>query len=155
MILQIMEHQLLRILKIVKVRLYWPDTISDIAGRNVRLYLKFRKMDIQTNLIEPLLERAEAYSKTSVELIKLKALAKTADISSSLISKSLLALVVSFFAFLLNIAIALWLGDILGKNYYGFLIVAACYAIAAIIILIIHPSIKARVSNAIIKQLFN
>ena len=112
-------------------------------------------MDTKTNLIEPLLERVEAYSKTSIELIKLKALAKTADVSSSLISKSILVFVVAFFAFLLNIAIALWLGDILGKNYYGFLVVAACYAVAAIVILIIHPSIKARLSNAIIKQLFN
>lgn len=112
-------------------------------------------MDIKTNLIEPLLERAEAYSRTSFELIKLKALDKTADVSATLISKLLLILVLSFFALLLNIAIALWLGDILGKSYYGFLIIAAFYALAAIILLNIHPSIKARVNDAIIKQLFN
>ena len=64
-------------------------------------------------------------------------------------------LLVSFFAFTINIAVALWLGDVLGKNYYGFLIVAGFYALASIILLIVHPSIKIRVNNTIIRQLFD
>ena len=112
-------------------------------------------MDSQTNLIDPLLEKVETYTKTSFELMKLKALAKTADVTSSLFSRSLFILLVSFFAFTINIAVALWIGDLLGKNYYGFLIVAGFYAIASVILLIVHPSIKTRVNNNIIKQLFN
>ena len=112
-------------------------------------------METKTNAIEPLLEKVEAYSKTSFELIKLKALDKTADVVSTAASRSLFTLVISFFAFTLNIAIALWLGDLLGKAYYGFLIVASCYALAAAVLLIIHPFIKSRANNAIIKQLFN
>ena len=112
-------------------------------------------METKTNLLEPLMERAEAYSKTSFELIKLKTLDKTADVSATLASRSLFGLIVSFFAFTINIAIALWLGDLLGKAYYGFLIVAACYAVMGVVLLIMHPFIKARVNNAIIKQLFN
>ena len=112
-------------------------------------------MDSQTNLIEPLLEKAETYSKTSFELLRLKALAKTADVTSTLFSRSLFILLVSFFAFTINIAVALWLGDMLGKNYYGFLIVAGFYALASIILLIVHPSIKTRVNNTIIRQLFD
>ncbi|MBL0202328.1 MAG: hypothetical protein IPP81_19885 [Chitinophagaceae bacterium] len=112
-------------------------------------------MDSQTNLIEPLLEKAETYSKTSFELLRLKALAKTADVTSTLFSRSLFILLVSFFAFTINIAVALWLGDVLGKTYYGFLIVAGFYALASIILLIVHPSIKTRVNNTIIRQLFN
>jgi hypothetical protein len=112
-------------------------------------------MEVNSNLIDPLLEKAAAYSKTSFELLKLKALDKTADVSATLFSRTLAGLVISFFAFTLNIAIALWLGDLLGKTYYGFLIVAGCYAFAGIVLLIIHPFIKARVNNSIIKQLFN
>ncbi len=112
-------------------------------------------MESKTNFIEPLLERTEAYAKTSLELLKLKALDKTAHVTSSLISRSLLVVVISFFAFTLNIAIALWLGDMLGKSYYGFLIVAAVYALVAVILLIVHPIIKNRASNAIIRELFN
>ena len=112
-------------------------------------------MDSQTNLIEPLLEKVETYAKTSFELLRLKALAKTAHVTSTLFSRSLFILLVSFFAFTINIAVALWLGDVLGKTYYGFLIVAGFYALASIILLIVHPSIKTRVNNTIIRQLFD
>ena len=112
-------------------------------------------METETNLIEPLMEKVEAYGKTTFELLKLKALAKTADVTSSLLSRFLLILLVSLFVFTLNIAVALWIGDLLGKNYYGFFIVAGFYAIVSVILLIAHPSVKSRVSNTIIKQLFN
>jgi len=112
-------------------------------------------METHTNLIEPLLEKVESYGKTSFELLRLKALAKTADVSSTLFSRSLFILLVSFFAFTINIALALWIGDLLGKNYYGFLIVAGFYALASVIMLIAHTALKARVNNTIIKQLFN
>ncbi len=112
-------------------------------------------METQKNFIDPLLEKAEAYGKTSFELVKMKALAKTADVTSTLISRSIFILLISFFAFTINIAVALWIGDLLGKNYYGFLIVAGFYALASVILLIVHPSIKSRVNDTIIKQLFN
>jgi len=112
-------------------------------------------MGDKINLLDPLLEKTEAYGKTSFEILKLKTLDKTADISSTLASRSIFALIVSFFAFTINIAIALWLGDLLGKAYYGFLIVAACYGVVAVVLLILHPFIRNRINNAIIKQLFN
>ena len=112
-------------------------------------------MEIKVKLLEPLLEKAEAYGETSMELLKLKALDKTADITATLISRFLLSLVVLILVFTLNIAIAFWLGDMLGKVYYGFLVVAACYALAGIILLLIHPFIKTRVQNTLIRQMFN
>jgi len=112
-------------------------------------------MENKTTLMEPLLESAEAYSRTGMELIKLKTLDKTAAVSTSLITTSLFTIIVSFIVFTVNIAIALWLGDLLGKIYYGFLVIAACYALAGIILLIIHPFVKSRVSNAVIRQLLN
>lgn len=112
-------------------------------------------MEPQAHLLEPLLEKVEAYSKTSFELLKLKTLAKTADVSSTLFSRLLLILFVSFLVLNLNIAAALWVGGLLGKTYYGFLIVAGFYALASVILLIVHPSVKTSVNNTIIKQLFN
>lgn len=112
-------------------------------------------MEIKVKLLEPLLEKAEAYGETSMELLKLKALDKTADITATLISRFLLSLVVLILVFTLNIAIAFWLGDMLGKVYYGFLVVAACYALAGIILLLIHPFIKTRIQNTLIRQMFN
>lgn len=43
-------------------------------------------MEDEASPIESLFERAETYSKTSINLLKLKAIDKTADIISNLIS---------------------------------------------------------------------
>ena len=126
-----------------------------IAGGRYRLLLKKNIMEANTNFIEPLLEKAEAYTATSFKLIQLKALDKTAGVTSALLSRSLLTIIISFFALTINIAVALWLGELLGKVYYGFLVVAACYALTAVILLVIQPLIKKSINNAIIKQLFN
>ncbi len=112
-------------------------------------------MEAKSHLLEPLLESAEAYSKTSFELLKLKSLDKTAAVTSTLISRLLLVIVLSFFALTLSIAVALWLGELLGKSYYGFLVVAGFYGLSGIILCLIHPSVKARVNNSIITQMFN
>ena len=105
------------------------------------------------NFIEPLLEQAEQYSRTSIELFKLRTVDKTAGSGAILFSRFLLILTLSVFAVTINIAVALWLGNILGRNYYGFLVVAVCYAILSVILAILHPVIKSRVKNSIITQL--
>jgi hypothetical protein len=112
-------------------------------------------MEPKKNFIEPLIDKTEAYAKSSFELLRLKALDKTGEVTATLISRSLLVIGISFFVFTLNIAIALWLGDLLGKSWYGFMIVASFYALVSIILLMIHPFIKSKANNAIIKKLFN
>jgi len=107
-------------------------------------------MKIESNVIEPLLEKAEQYGKTTFELLKLNSLEKATEVVSTLISRSLLLIVISFFAFSVNIAIALWLGDLLGKSYYGFLAVACFYCLLGVLIYFIHPLIKTRASDSII-----
>jgi hypothetical protein len=105
--------------------------------------------------MEPLLQKAEEYGKTSLELLKLKALDKSASVSSSFISRLFFVIAITFFFIILNIALALWLGDILGKNYYGFFIVALFYGILTAALFYLHPSIKGRISNSIITQILN
>ncbi len=77
--------------------------------------------------IEMLFDKAEVYSKTTVELLKLKAIRKSADVISSLITKAIITIIVGLFLFLANIALALWLGKLTGEYFYGFLIVASFY----------------------------
>jgi hypothetical protein len=110
-------------------------------------------MQAKTSLIEPLLERVEEFGKTSFELLKLKSVDKTADLSAILISRLLLVIILSIFILTLNTAIALWLGDLLGKDYYGFLIVASFYGLIGIVIYFFHPLIKAAIKNFIITQM--
>ncbi len=112
-------------------------------------------METQKTIIEPLIERIEAYGNTTVELAKLRTVEKTAHVSSTLLSRSLLVIAISAFALMLNVAVALWLGEVMGKNYYGFFTVAAFDALVALVVYLIHPSIKSSINNSIIKQLLN
>jgi ABC-type multidrug transport system fused ATPase/permease subunit len=112
-------------------------------------------MDTTVNSIEPLLERAEQYGNTSIQLFKLKAIQQTSDVASTFISRLLLILVLTLFAFALTTAFALWLGNLLGHNYYGFLIVAGVYALIGLVLYFIHPFVKMRINNTIITQLAN
>jgi fatty acid desaturase len=53
----------------------------------------------------------------------------------------------------LNLGIALWLGDILGKPFWGFFVVAAFYILVGIVIhFFMHNWIKRLVGNYFIKR---
>lgn len=106
--------------------------------------------------IEALYEKAKAYTDTTLELAKLKALDKTADLVSTLIPRLLVAVLLILFVFCANIALALWLGLLTGQAWYGFLLVAGFYLlIAAILHFFLHLPLKKRIANAFISSLFS
>lgn len=101
-----------------------------------------------------LLERAEDYSKTTLELFKLNAIDKSADVASSLVSRLAIVFTVVLSILIINIGVSLWIGKQLGETYYGFFIIGAFYALVALLLQIFqHQWIKSPVSNSIIKQL--
>jgi hypothetical protein len=112
-------------------------------------------MESDATPIELLLSRVEQHNKTTFELLKLKSVAKSADVASTLISRLAVIVALSFFALLFTIGISFWLGDILGKSYYGFLIVAFVYGLTGIILILLQPTIKAHMNNSIITQMLN
>ena len=104
--------------------------------------------------LELLFEKAEAYSKTTLELLKLKAIDKSADVASSLVSRLTILLVVALFIVIVNIGVALWLGELLGKTYYGFFVIGGFYALIAVLLHVFrHPLLKTPVSDTIIMQM--
>lgn len=110
-------------------------------------------MEENSNLLETLLERASEYGKTSIDLAKLKALDKTTEIVSSVIPLSVVILYVVTSLLFLNLGFAFWLGEVLRKTYYGFLIVAAFYVIAGILIhFFLRKWIKRLVGDYFIKR---
>ena len=110
-------------------------------------------METPSNLIEQLYERSEAYAKTSIELAKLKALETTTRVVTTMIWRLSVIIMMSLCVLVLNIGIALWLGELLGKSYYGFFIVAAFYLVAGLILhFFLHHWIKKPVSDLIITQ---
>lgn len=104
--------------------------------------------------IETLFERAEDYSKTSLQLLKLSAIDRSADVFSSLAVKFAIFMVAVLFSLVINIGVAMWLGELLGKQYYGFFVVAIFYLVVIGLLFIFrHEWIKTPVSNSIITQM--
>ena len=111
-------------------------------------------MDSNATPIETLFEKAEEYGKTTVELFKLNAVDKSADVVSSLVSRLAILVVVAVLIIISSIGLALWAGELLGKSYYGFFVVSGFYAVLAMLLQSFrHAWLKKPVSNSIITQM--
>jgi hypothetical protein len=112
--------------------------------------------DREYNPFETLLERGEEYGKTSLELIKLRALDKTSVVTSEIAVNVFVFVLIAAFFLMGTTGVALWLGEILGKLWYGFFVVAGFYGIAALVLhFFLHKWLKRVFSNFIIKHALN
>ena len=110
-------------------------------------------MENNTNIFESLLENTAEYGKTSIELTKLKVLDKTADVVSSLIPHTIVLGFIAACMLFITIGLAFYVGEILGKIYFGFFVLAAFYGIVGIFIrLIMYKWIKGSICDSIIKN---
>ena len=91
-------------------------------------------MDDNSNLIESLLERVSELGKTSFELVKLNVVDKASNGLSSLVAHSIVKAIIACFLLFINLGLALWIGELLGKLYFGFFVVAGFYALLALIL---------------------
>jgi hypothetical protein len=84
----------------------------------------------------------------------LKAAEKTVNVLSTFFSRGIAILALYIFIIFVSIAISLWLGDLLGKVYYGFFCVAVFYGIiTSVIYFFMHNWIKKITGNAIVKHM--
>ena len=103
--------------------------------------------------IETLFSKAGDYLETRVELFRLKTIDKTAEVVSTVVTQAVLLMISTFFLLLLSVGAAFWVGDLLGKTYYGFFAVAGFYLITGLIIYAArHKWLKQPVSNLIIRK---
>jgi uncharacterized membrane protein YedE/YeeE len=106
------------------------------------------------NTLESLFETTSSYVETRVELAKLKAVKKSSEVASTLISKMIIGSVIFLFLMVFNIGVGFWLGDMLGKNYYGFFVLALFYLVVGVIIYASRDKwLKTPVANSIIKSI--
>jgi len=112
-------------------------------------------MEDNTNTIETLLEKTAEYGKTSFELVKLKVLDRTSDEVSSFMSHSIVVAILTTFILFLNLGAALWIGEILGQIYLGFLVVSAFYAFVAFVMHFFLRKWLKRIFNDYIIRLFS
>ncbi|MFY9152684.1 MAG: hypothetical protein WAO52_11750 [Prolixibacteraceae bacterium] len=113
-------------------------------------------MEEPSGLIESLIEKSEQYGKTTFRLLKLKTLDKSADVASDLVSWLIVIIFAVLFFLILNIGIALWIGELLGKSYYGFFIVSGFYALLTLLFVIFRKQlVKKPLNNTIITQVLD
>jgi len=113
-------------------------------------------MENQPHTIGSLFENAGSYLETRLDLLKLKALSKSSEAASSIVSKLTILVVAIFAMLILNVGLAFWIGDLLGKNYLGFFAVGGFYTLLAVLLHFFKDSwIKEPVSNMIIKKMLN
>ncbi|MGQ0826779.1 MAG: hypothetical protein ACT4ON_00135 [Bacteroidota bacterium] len=112
--------------------------------------------ETKTSVIESLVERVEEYGRTSYELIRLKTIDKVSGTLSSVVSRLCAVIFLFIFIIIFHIALGLWLGELLGKGYYGFFCVAALDIIIwGILNFLMYNWVKKQISNSIISQLLN
>ncbi|MBN1625076.1 MAG: hypothetical protein JW944_01015 [Deltaproteobacteria bacterium] len=110
-------------------------------------------MENRPGSIKDIFEEAEECGRTSLELLRLKALDISSDFLASCASQLIVAFILFLFILMLSIGAAFWAGDLLGKPSYGFFIVSAFYVIILLLLcLFLGKHIKRYVSNLIIRQ---
>ncbi len=104
--------------------------------------------------IEMLYEQVKDYSNTTIELYKLTAVDKTAEVASSFSFRIAFLLIAAFFTLFFNIGLSLYIGELLNSNAAGFFIISLFYLVFALLLYIFRQSwIKTPISNLIIKEL--
>ncbi len=86
-------------------------------------------MYFKVNLIEPIIVQVRRYGNTSFELIRLELERKRLDFFSKWLVSVLIFNLISYSVLILNIAIAFWHREILGKTYKPYFIVTAFYGL--------------------------
>jgi len=111
-------------------------------------------MEEQQYNIDALLSDAGDYVETRTNLWKLKAIESLADVSGELASGLGMIGIATFVVMLFSIGVALLIGDLLGKSYYGFFIVGGAYFILGLICFIRRGKLlKNRFSNMLIRKI--
>lgn len=106
-------------------------------------------------LIKYLIRLAESYFKTNLELVKMKAVSNATDIAASIMTRIIKYVVILIVVFLFSVGLSLWIGDLVGKSYYGFFIVAALNVLIAMIIRYKPNFVKMRVKDSLIVKILN
>jgi hypothetical protein len=106
--------------------------------------------------IDELVNKTEQYVETTVEIARLKSVRTTARVSGVTIAEMVIWAVMGIFVVNLTIALALWLGHLMGAIYLGFLVVAGIYLLAIILLRIFRgPLLEQPIENLVIKNLLD
>ncbi|MFM2136348.1 MAG: hypothetical protein RL021_1748 [Bacteroidota bacterium] len=106
--------------------------------------------------IDDFVGHTRQYIETRVELGKLQLIEKGSVVSGQLAARLILFLlsmsVIAFF----SIAAALYLGELLGKTYYGFAVIGGIYSLACLLLYLnSYRWIERPVAGGVIRSILN
>jgi len=106
--------------------------------------------------LKSIVETLKEYLETRIDLVKFKTIDKSSSVLSSLVSSIVIILGIFLFAFLLCMGLSFYLGEILGKTYYGFFIVGGFFSLVIILLYLNRNKwLKTPFGNMIVKKMFN
>lgn len=121
------------------------------------LFLKFNPvitMEDQSK-IQQIFHHVENYISTTIELYKLKAYQKVAQIATTVITSVLMGFFGVLFLIFVSIGLAVYLGEVMGRMHYGFMIVAGIYLVLAIIVYALSKKVlKDKFNTMIVRKIF-
>lgn len=113
-------------------------------------------METSNTTVEDLFYKVKDYVNTRFDLLKLKAINKVSSTLSKTITFIVILVLSIFVLMLLSIGLALYLGYVLGHNYYGFFIVGGIYIIIGLILIATRKALlKTPFSNWLIRTLMD
>ena len=113
-------------------------------------------MENHPNSFAALFEKAGNHLETRIDLLKLQAINKSSEVTSSILSVVVILVICFFGITILNIGLALWIGELMGKTYLGFFILGGFYVVIGIVVhLFRHSWLKEPVTSMFIKKMLN
>jgi cytochrome c biogenesis protein CcdA len=107
-----------------------------------------------TESIKTLIDKSKDYLETKIELTRLKTIDKSADILSAVVVTIAMFFISFLLVLFISLALALYLGKILGAYHYGFFIVGGIYAIILLLIYVKREKwIKTPIANELISKM--
>jgi hypothetical protein len=104
--------------------------------------------------IKTLIDKSKDYIETKIELTKLKTIDRSADVLASAVVMISMIFFGLLFILFISVALALFLGRILGAYHYGFLIMGGFFGIILLVIYVQRDKwIKTPITNGLINKM--
>jgi Flp pilus assembly protein TadB len=100
-------------------------------------------------------EKIKKYILTNIELQKLSAVEKIALIMGAIAAASILVIFFLIAVLFLSVGLCLYISNLFGDNYSGFLIMGGVYLLLAVIAYLLKDSMISKpVANSVIRMMF-
>lgn len=110
-------------------------------------------MEEQKFSISDTFNKSKEYLDTQFELLKLKAISRSARIFGSLVIDATMVLLTLLVVFFLSLALGFYLGEVLGSYSLGFLATGGIFLIFIVLIKVFAKTLELKFTNLSIKRI--